>query len=175
MIQSNPISVPMQAPVLGPSLKIDQGSLAASSTEARIQDLMLQLRADSLQSQELAHRTSSRLRLDQVQLMQQMASSTRWDGVRSLAFGLIGGVTACASPFVRPSLQQPLQAFSSNVLPQVARCWDSFSESARMPQQLERTHLDHRVQGNSAWLQHLQSQEQRIQEIYRSCLIQVRA
>jgi len=169
--------LPPVAPIAQPVLQniAEQQTPTASHIEARIQDLMLQLRTSSLHTQELAYQTQGSLRKGQVQIMQQLASSSRWDGVRSMAFGLLSGASSCAAPFAPVAWQQPLQVAGSTVLPQVGNCFNSFAEASKMPRQLERSHLEHRLQLASSWLQQLQGQEQRISEIYRSCLVQVRS
>lgn len=153
----------------------DQSSGSTSGVEARMQGLMLQLYSDSLQAQEVGRNRQTHLLHAQIAVMQQLAGSARWDGIRSLAFGVASGITSCAAPFARTSFQQPLQAIGSNVMPQIGRCWDSFAESSKMPKQLERSHLDHFVQINQNWLHQLQGQEQRIQELFRSCMTTVRS
>lgn len=165
-----------QAPVpTQPQPAASSGSCWRAGAESRLADLMLQLHQQSLQAQEVSRTRQSALLSSQVGIMRQLASSTRWDGIRSLAFGTLSGVASCAAPFAADRFQDTLKAVGSAVLPQIGRCWDGFAESNKMPLQLERSHLDHSLQLAQSWQQNLQRQEQSIQELLRSSTIQVRA
>jgi hypothetical protein len=165
----SPVSMPVQAP-----LSAQPVSKSRAGAEARVQALMLRLQVQSFQSQEVARQSQSRLLQQQVNLIHGLASSARWEGIRNLGFGLVGGAASCASPFLSQSLQQTVQGITSAALPQISKCWDNFVESGRMPKQLERSHLDHSVQLRQSWVQQLQGQDQKIQEIFRTAFINLR-
>jgi hypothetical protein len=167
-------SVMSASPPVSPQVGRKSSGIRTAGAEARVQDLMLRLQVQSFQSQEVARFSQASLLKQQVSLINSLASSARWEGIRNLGFGLASGAASCTSPFLAPSLQQTVQGIASAALPQISKSWDSFAECGRMPKQLERSHLDHHVQLRQGWVQQLQGQDQKIQDIFRSAFVNLR-